>query len=974
MTPEEYYKDNKLAISIIKEKYFAEGETSIEDIWLRLSKSIASTERGEELQTHWQKEFYEIMKDWKFVPAGRIITGGGVTKYKTTLSNCYCNPIDDTIWNGDEPSIYKCLIEHALTYKYGGGTSVNLSYLRPKDSPVEKSGGTSCGPVGFCELYSVNTRTIASGRNRRGALLITLRVDHPDIFEFVKLKQDPHACQNANLSVLITDEFMKAVKTNDNFNLRWQKGNDYAIHGNGIFYKTIKARELWDLIIECAWKSAEPGILFYDNIVKNFSTQYYKPFLNCNPCHRGSDLIITSNDGAMPYEQFVEFFNLTKHSQKHYINDDVGIPVKVLDAFCSGQNDVIEFKLYNGISIGVTPQHKLQKEDNKWISAEDLKVGDVLKRGLVAFQRKGEKDFKTYFINEIDKILENIDNNIRKNHCHQAKFIKQKIQNDNDYLVLFFELFGLIFGGGRLIKMQAEKTGYRLGITFSKSEKLLSGFKAKLKNLLGENQSCYIVDNKMSAEVNWQSGLLKLIYDKLGYTNKQHLPRCVYYIPQKYLIAFLRGLITADGSKTNSTNYFKLYTSKKAIADEITILMNELDCVTYITTSNTKTTFKRKEKSYNYRQKLYNIYFKSFNKQIVSWFLDDSTKYKKIIYKHSLESKEQYIRKQYTIKTIQHKSKEKVYDVKLFSDKHSYIVNNIISHNCGELPLSEYGNCNLSSINLSALVDEGSNFLLSDFKKIIPIAVRFLDDVVDYNYERHPLPQQKEESWQLRKVGLGVMGLADMLIKMKIKYDSFEAIKMVKKIFEILRNESYKASCMLAKEKGGFPAYHPEKFFQCCFINSLPEEIKKLIKDCGIRNASLTTIPPTGTTSIVAQTSSGIEPIFSKTSLIRRARRSDDPSKFDEFRMVHPLLKQYDEKNYPSYIVDAYDVSPQRRIALQAAIQQYIDSSISTTINLPEDVKKEVVDNLYQLAHQTKLKGLTVYRKGSRMEIIEKIT
>ncbi len=295
---------------------------------------------------------------------------------------------------------------------------------------------------------------------------------------------------------------------------------------------------------------------------------------------------------------------------------------------------------------------------------------------------------------------------------------------------------------------------------------------------------------------------------------------------------------------------------------------------------------------------------------------------------------------------------------------------------CSEQTLENYGNCCLGSVNLSAFVQEPftdhSSVDWDSLVRATQYAVRFLDDVLDYNADRHPLPQQKKASLWSRRIGVGITGLGDMLIKLGLKYDEDATIEFVDKLFERITNVIYGYSTELAKEKGAFPAFVAEKHLAQPFIQRLDPRVKEKVKE-GVRNAAITTIPPVGSGSILAGCSSGIEPVFA----LSYTRRSKSLSE-GEFKVFHPLVKEYmsathvsDVKQLPSYFVTAHQIKPEMRVKMQAAIQRHIDTAISSTVNLPESITPEEVERIYFLAWQLGCKGITVYREGSREGILE---
>ncbi len=295
---------------------------------------------------------------------------------------------------------------------------------------------------------------------------------------------------------------------------------------------------------------------------------------------------------------------------------------------------------------------------------------------------------------------------------------------------------------------------------------------------------------------------------------------------------------------------------------------------------------------------------------------------------------------------------------------------------CSEQALENYGNCCLGNINLSLFVkDEFTKDAHVDWETLdrsLSYSVRFLDNILDYNEKKHPLASQTSASQLSRRIGVGFTGFGDMLVKLGKKYDSDEAIGFTDNTFSHIKNTVYAASSKLAEEKGTFPAYDPQKHFTSPFIDSLDEEVLERVKENGLRNACILTVPPVGSGSVLAGTSSGIEPIFALSYF----RRSESLSK-EQFTVYHPLVGSYmekagvsDEKELPKTFVTSHNIKPEFRVRMQAAIQKHIDSCISSTVNLPQDVSLEEVEKIYFQSWKNGCKGVTIYREGSRDGIL----
>lgn len=567
----------------LKDKDGSLLEHTPEEMWKRVARGIAQNE-DKSVRSQWKKEFYRVMEDFKFVPAGRILSGAG-TDYQVTYFNCFVIPSPKDSRGG----ILEALGQLVEIQARSGGVGLNLSSLRPKGARVKKVNGTSSGPVNWATLFSVATHDIVQqGGSRRGATMLMLWDWHPDVEEFITVKQDLTKINGANLSVCVSDEFMEAVKADRDWDLVYPDLDDprydsdwdgniinwKKIGGKVNVHKTVKARDLWNMICEAAWRSAEPGLHFMDRSNKRSNTYYFETLIATNPC--------------------------------------------------------------------------------------------------------------------------------------------------------------------------------------------------------------------------------------------------------------------------------------------------------------------------------------------------------------------------------------------------------------GEQPLGGWAVCNLGAMNLSAYVkayevDKAGEFDYEAFARDIKVAMRMLDNVIDQTY--YFFKENEACAKDIRRTGLGIMGLGDALIKMKLPYGSKESLPVIDKIFKTLRDSAYDASADMAAEKGAFPHFDKEKYLAAYNIKNLPREIQKKIEKQGIRNAVLLTVAPTGTTSLVSGVSSGIEPVYEFT-FKRKWRGGEDI-------MYHPLfeewVKAHPGEEKPDYFRSANDLTPEEHVMVQAVAQQYIDSSISKTVNAPNAHTVEDVKKLYMMAYDEGLKGITYMRDGSRMGVLERI-
>ncbi len=329
----------------------------------------------------------------------------------------------------------------------------------------------------------------------------------------------------------------------------------------------------------------------------------------------------------------------------------------------------------------------------------------------------------------------------------------------------------------------------------------------------------------------------------------------------------------------------------------------------------------------------------------------------------------------------------------------NYVGKPIICTNpCAEVPLEDGGACNLGSLNLSCFIENGyeanAKINWDKLAESTAILIRFLDNVVTWNEDLNALEKQKVAARETRRLGLGIMGIADMLNQLGLGYDSKEGIAIITQAMEFITNAAFQASASLAGEKGASPIYSEEEYMKCPFIEAaLSKETQSLIRENGIRNIAIMSIAPTGSISNIIKgiqvggknyigVSGGVEPIFA----LYYTRRTESFKKNEFYKVFHSTVQAYIDKMdlreeleaadkiediLPDYFLrTAHHIKPDKRVEIQGLIQRYIDHSISSTINLPEDVQPEVISDIYLKAWKQDLKGVTIYRDGSRFPIL----
>ena len=287
--------NNEVSYRIWREKYAGcdeagQPESSILESWRRVAAAVASVEPRDQAQ--WSRRFLELLQDFRFLPGGRILAGAGTSR-QVTLFNCFVmGRIEDSM-----DGIFTALKEGALTMQQGGGVGYDFSTLRPQGAPATHAGTVSSGPVSFMRIWDSMCATLLSSGNRRGAMMATLRCDHPDILTFIEAKRDPKELRNFNLSVLVSDEFMQAVRSDGEWPLRFPLLPDeqadavvetaWPGHPQPApcrIYNRVSARRLWNSIMRANYDMAEPGVLFIDRINRENNLHYRERIAATNPC------------------------------------------------------------------------------------------------------------------------------------------------------------------------------------------------------------------------------------------------------------------------------------------------------------------------------------------------------------------------------------------------------------------------------------------------------------------------------------------------------------------------------------------------------------------------------------------------------------------------------------------------------------------------------------------------------------------
>ena len=333
----------------LKESDGAPIDQTVEDTWRRIARSLAEVE---DQPTTWEDKFYEALEDFKYLPAGRITAGAGTAR-SVTLFNCFVmGTIPDSMGG-----IFDMLKEAALTMQQGGGIGYDFSTIRPKGADVLGVAADASGPLSFMDVWDAMCRTIMSAGSRRGAMMATMRCDHPDIEDFITAKKDPARLRMFNVSVLVTDAFMEAVKNDGPWDLKF----------NGKVYHTVEARDLWNRIMQSTYDQAEPGVIFIDRINAMNNLAYCETIAATNPCGEqplppyGACLLGSVNLAKLVAEPFED----AAHLDQDALSDLVATAVRMMDNVV----DVSKFPL---------PEQEAEAQDKRRIGLGVTGLADAL--------------------------------------------------------------------------------------------------------------------------------------------------------------------------------------------------------------------------------------------------------------------------------------------------------------------------------------------------------------------------------------------------------------------------------------------------------------------------------------------------------------------------------------------------------------------------------------------------------------------
>ena len=903
---------------------------SVEDSWRRVARALAEPEKAEERDA-WEARFYDALEDFKFLPAGRILAGAG-TERSVTLFNCF---VMGTI--PDEMSgIFDMLREAAVTMQHGGGIGYDFSTIRPKGAYVKGVGSDASGPLSFMDVWDSMCRTIMSAGSRRGAMMATMRCDHPDIEEFIAAKSDPARLRNFNLSVLATDAFMQAVEEDGPWELVFE----------GKVYKTLDARVLWDQIMRATYDYAEPGVIFIDRINARNNLSYCETISATNPCVTAETWVATAEGPRQVSELLGRPFAALVDGAAHESGPQ--------GFFATGEKPVLALRTRCGRELKLTADHPVRavatrsrwRLETVWRPAGELRPGDEIML-----------------------------------HDHAAAPAWDgKGTEAEGYLI------GLLIGDGTLKDDKAVLSVWDVGQTACGTPSpgpaaVMAAAEAAARTL--PHRSDFAGWNRIHerGEYRMALGALRGLALELGMApGAKAITPTIEKRSSAFQIGLLRGFFDADGSVQGDQQKgvsVRLAQSNMPRLTAVQRMLGRLGINGKIYANRRSEgeqdlpDGKGGRRSYATRASheliVAGANLERFDALIGFADCDKAARLKNALrtYKRAL-NRERWIA---TVDVLEPSGTEPVFDVQV-PGVNAFDANGLVVHNCGEQPLPPYGACLLGSINLARLVEDpfeaNARIDANALSQLVGAAVRMMDNVVDVS--RFALEAQRQEAQAKRRIGLGVTGLADALLMLGLRYGSDAAVAQTEAWMAAVERAAYLASVEIAKEKGAFPLFDKDQYLASAHVSELDEDVRAAIAEHGVRNALLTSIAPTGTISLYAgNVSSGVEPVFAY-SYTRKVLQHDGSRTEEE--VVDYAVRLYREKfgaeaALPDYFVSAQTLEPGDHVKMQAAAQRHVDSAISKTINVPEDIGFEAFKDVYRQAYESGCKGCTTYRPNA---------
>jgi ribonucleoside-diphosphate reductase alpha chain len=908
-------KDMLFSTALARENWeskYRYGSESPLETFQRVATHLASVEEDKDF---WYEKFLNVMikKDddgnavgLKNTFGGRITANAGTEYGGATMINCYINgpirnasisyereaangvkiPVQiNTQATGDSLSnIMLALLEQAETLKSEGGYGINFGFIRPRGSVIHGVGIRHPGVIHYMDIWDKVASVIVMGDNdgykdklknyleeigsetvkklkrqaRKGAQMAVLPIWHPDIEEFIRAKQEPGRLTKFNISVLVDDAFMNAVDRDEFYDLTF----------NNEVYKRVRARELYDLIMESTYRRAEPGVLFYDNMQANNPLAYLGTVEATNPCF-ASDQRIFTKDGASTFgdlynegKELLAYQDLrvSSDSERSYQIDNKksGHRLQPTSEVKLTRKDspILKVCFNDGNSLRVTPDHIIMTPE-----------GGVEAQNLIPGQ-KVLSSFPTLF---------------------------EPIKNHRLSKLAF--LLGMIDGDGCVVEEEGEK--YLVNIDIWDDNVMVTQVKEMITELwedfgevISQDQSRpnmtpfhvrYIEDDKKTRISS--SFIYRLLKKEFSWEGKKKIPSVFFSYSRdtNLFVSYVSGIFYCDGTVNippNGSPSFRISQSDKDYLSQLQVGFQSIGIPSSVY-SRRPVHFKSLPdgkggvKDYLTKEQFELIVNKTYFAELLEHVLiyaKHTNKYQRLEDNKIVKSRIE--RRHCKVVSVVPDGVEDVFCV--VEDSHrNIIVNGVSVARCGEVPGNPLTTtvCLLGSINLTQYVNKDRKFDWNQLEEDIPVFLRALDNVNDLSY--NPLPHYDWATRNVRQVGMGINGLGSAFYMMGIKFNSEEGFEFLQKLSRMKENLLWKSSALLAKEKGAFPAY-TDSFIETNWFThfaDLDNDVADLIREYGVRNGKVSMNAPNGNCVLedtIIQTNKGnlkIREIFERNGI-----------------------------------------------------------------------------------------------------------
>ncbi|HKV97488.1 MAG TPA: LAGLIDADG family homing endonuclease [Gammaproteobacteria bacterium] len=990
-------------------------DVTVDDTWKRVARALADVEAPEKREL-WYEKFLWALRHGA-IPAGRVTSNAGALEHKPATSTINCT-VSGTIRDSMDDILAK-VHEAGLTLKCGCGIGYEFSTLRPRGAYVAGAGAYTSGPMSFMDIYDKMCFTVSSAGGRRGAQMGTFDVGHPDVMDFIRAKRENGRLRQFNLSLLVTHDFMEAVKADGDWPLafplkqkeaeadsidlndaskviwrEWPVTEGYITNAVGQVackvYKTIHARRLWDVIMSSTYDFAEPGFVLIDKVNEMNNNWWCENIRATNPCVTADTWVQTENGPRQVQDLLGAGFVARVDGSDHRSG--------VEGFFRTAKKPVVRLETAEGYSLRLTADHLVRRvtrftryvTDTEWCAGGDLKPGD--------------------------RVLLN---------DHRSNSDWGGVHNEAEGYLL-----GLLMGDGTLKADMAVLSVWRPMAVANGAEAMLpAGVQALMQRA---EQAAQALPHRSDfqgwhevagrGEYRLQSAALRDLAFSLGLKpGDKSVTPALEQCSSEFYLGFLRGFFDTDGSVQGSQTKgvsVRLAQSDLPRLEAVQRMLLRLGIASVIYKNRRREGTSRlpdgKGGYVDYPiQPQHELMVSGANllrfRDLIGF--GDSDKVAKlnrllVSYKREL-NRERFTARVTGITPV---GVEDVYDVRV-PGINSFDANGLHAHNCGEQPLPEYGSCLLGSVNLTQFVREPftphARFDWDEYREVVRVFTRMLDNVVEIN--GLPLARQREEILRKRRHGMGYLGLGSTLTLLGMKYGAPESVKFTEDVSREMAVAGWEEGLELAKEKGPAPIMLEEFEVTPEMLRKRPEmkrdgwkvgdrikgkdlhasysrymqrvaqvapDLVEALTHTGARFTHHTSIAPTGTISLslANNASNGIEPSFAHhyfRNVIREGRKTKEKMDVYSFELLayRALVNakatpgsDKPEEKLPEYFITAETITPREHVDIQAAAQKWVDSSISKTANVPTNYPYEDFKNIYLYAYDSGLKGCTTFR------------